>query len=238
MGDDTPLFDLSQLTFEEFVSFFFDHDMENDQHWDQDPDLVNFNDFNDRGVASPQVVIAHMTQLFAQFAGVVSRFSVKQINAGIWAMLSYGPFRLQKHLWLLSAPLNERLDCIRSMYFVYSGYVAKSTVKVMENCFLMWWDLVAGSFWQQLDFDHKIAEGSISSLNDEQKHLLDAMFDTLTKILALPDFRTQECALHGLGHLHDPRVYEIVQRYLDENRAELTPEAIGWIEKCRNGTVM
>jgi len=167
--DDVPLFDLSQLTFDEFVSFFFD--METDQHWDRDPDLVNFSDFNDKGVASPQMIVAHMTRLFVEFADIASRFSLEQINAGIWAMFSYGPFRLQKHLWLPSAPLQERLECIRSIYIVYSSYVTKASVKVMENCFLMWWDLVAGGFWQQLNFDHKIAEGNISSLNEEQRQL-------------------------------------------------------------------
>jgi len=33
-------------------------------------------------------------------------------------------------------PLTERVECIRSMYVVFNGFVAKSKVEVMENCFL------------------------------------------------------------------------------------------------------
>ena len=65
------------------------------------------------------------------------------------------------------------------MYLVYAHYVAKSKVDVMENCFLMWWDFVAGGFWQQLYFDEKIADGNVAALNQEQRAVLDTMFETL-----------------------------------------------------------
>ena len=67
-----------------------------------------------------------------------------------------GPFVLAETSLAFTTPLRERLECVRSMYLVYADYVAKSKVDVMENCFLMWWDLVAGGFWQQLYFDEKI----------------------------------------------------------------------------------
>ncbi len=153
-------------------------------------------------------------------------------------MFSYGGFRLQKHLCLPTAPLLQRLECIRSMYFVYSDHVAKSTVQVMENCFNMWWDSVASGFWEQLGFSDNIAESDVSCLSAEQTALLDAMFETLSKILALPDARTQECALHGLGHLHHPGVRGLVQQFLDEHRSEFTAVGIKWVERCRDGSVM
>jgi hypothetical protein len=210
------LFDLSRLSFEEFVNFFFDHDVETEDRWYNDSAFTNFNDFDDKGVASPNVIVEHLTRLFKDFFNVASRFSVQQMNIGIWAMFSYGPFRLQKHLWLPSAPLQVRLECVRSMYFVYADYVAKSTVQVMENCFDMWWDCIASGFWEQLHFSYQTAEGDVSSLNGEQRALLDAMFDTLCTILALPDQRAQGYALHGLGHLLHPGVREVVQRFLDQ----------------------
>lgn len=232
------LFDLSQLTFEEFVSFFFDHDVQKEEHWYQDPALDTFNDFDDEGVSSPVVIVEHMSRLFTGFSVEVSRFSLPQINAGIWAMFSYGGFRLQKHLWLPAAPLSSRLNCIRSMYFVYRDYIAKSTVEVMENCFDMWWDMVASGFWEQLHRDHRINDGDVSSLDAEHRALLNAMFETLAQILALSDPRTQAFALHGLGHLQHPEVFGLVQRFLDQHRAEFTPEGIHWVEACRDGTVM
>ncbi len=238
MTDDMPLFDLSQLTFEEFVSFFFNHDIEKEEYWYQEAALQNFNDFDDKGVSSPAVIVEHMTRLFTEFSAVASRYSLPQINTGIWAMFGYGGFRLEKHLWLPAVPLGERLSCIRSMYFVYSDYVAKSTVEVMENCFDMWWDTVASGFWEQMTFDLKIDEGDVLSLKAEHRALLDAMFETLSRILALPDPRTQGFALHGLGHLHHPGVRDLVQHFLDDHREDFTPEGIQWVERCRDGTVM
>ena len=238
MADDMPLFDLSQLNFEEFVSFLFDHDMEKEEYWYHEPALHTFNTFNDKDVSSPSIIVKHMTRLFTEFSAVASRYSLPQINAGIWAMLGYGGFQLEKHLWLPAAPPDERLACIRSMYFVYSDYVAKSTVEVMENCFDLWWDAVASGFWEQMDFELKINQGDTLSLNAEHRALLDAMFETLSKILALPDLRTQGYALHGLGHLHHPGVRDLVQHFLDEHRQDLTAEGIDWVEQCRDGTVM
>ena len=239
MDGNTPLFDLSQLSFDEFVTLFFDHNIETDEYWYHDPDLSSWNDFNDAGVATPAIVVGHMTRLFTEFSIVASKFSLPQINAGIWGMLTEGgPFRLQKHLWLPSVPLSQRLACVRSMYFVYSDFVAKSTVQVMESCFDVWWDVVASNFWEHLQFTQESGEGNVSRLNADQRALLDAMFETLSKILALPDSRTQSFALHGLGHLHHPSVRDEVQRFLDKNRAELTREGIKWVEQCRDGTVM
>jgi hypothetical protein len=69
----------------------------------------------------------------------------------------------------------------------------------MENYFDMWWDLVDCGFREQLSFTSNIFGGDVASLNVEQRAWLDAMFDTLDRIFALPDERTQAYALHGLG---------------------------------------
>lgn len=232
------LFDLSKLSFDEFVSFFFDHDLDKEEHWYQEPALENFHDFDDDDTLSPAVVVEYMTRVFTQFVSISSQYSLQQLDAGIWAMFSHGGFLVQKHLWLYATPLSERLACIRSMYSVYSDFVAKSTVEVMENCFDMWWDMLASSYWGQMNFSHNIAEGDTGSLATDQRAMLDAMFETLSKILALPDPRTQAYALHGLGHLHHPGVRKLVQQYLDEYRSDMTPEGIKWVERCRDGTVM
>lgn|ERR1700687_783707 len=153
-------------------------------------------------------------------------------------MFTSQPFRLQKHLWLPATSLSERLDCIHSMYSVYSDYVANSKVEIMENCFYMWWDWVASNFWEQLRFTDNISKGHVASLNQEQKMLLDAMLQTLSRTLALSDKRAQQYALHGLGHLHHPDVRNTVQRHLDKQRNELPLDAVRWVETCRDGTVM
>jgi hypothetical protein len=232
MDPNTPIFDLSQLRFDEFVSLFFNHDIDIEEFWYQDPEML------DVEVSSPSIVIEYMTHLFTKFAEVASTFSLRQINAGIWAMLGPHPFALHNHLWLPTVPLSHRIGCVRSMYFVYSDYVSKSPVQVMEGCFSMWWEFISSSFWEYLRSTEKIEEGEVLRLNHEQRALLDSMFDTLSKILALPDERTQGYALHGLGHLHHPGVRNLVQNFLDSNRSKMSPEEVSWIEQCRDGKVM
>ena len=212
--------------------------MEAEEFWYQDPALLGWDLFDDAAVKTPSVVVDHMTHLFTNFADVVDAFSLPQINAGIWAMFGPDPFVLHKHLWLPSVPLSNRTACIASMYVVYSGYVSKSQLPVMENCFSMWWDFIATGFWEYVDFTEKIAEGDVTRLSREQLALLDSLFETLSKILALPDWRTQQFALHGLGHLHHPGVRGLVQNFLNRHRPDLSPEGMLWIEQCRDGTVM
>jgi hypothetical protein len=156
----------------------------------------------------------------------------------VWAMLGPFPFVLHNHLWFPTVQLPARLACIRSMYFVFSDFVSKSQAQVMENCFDMWWDLVASGFWEYLRFGEKIQQGDVTRLNHEHRALLDSMFDTLSQILALPDERTHGYALHGLGHLHHPGVRKLVQNFINENRAKMSDEGILWVERCRDGTVM
>jgi hypothetical protein len=232
MDPNTHIFDLSQLSFDEFVSIFFNHDIDLEEFWYQAPDMLNVE------VSSPSIVVEYMTRLFTKFAEVVSAFSLRQINAGIWAMLGPFPFALHEHLWLPTVPLSDRVGCVRSMYFVFSDYVSKSPAQIMENCFSMWWDFIASSFWEYLGYTEKIGEGELVRLNHEQRSLLDSMFDTLSRILALPDERTQGYALHGLGHLHHPEGRNLVQNFLDSNRSKMSPEEVSWIEQCRDGKVM
>jgi len=109
----------------------------------------------------------------------------------------------------------------------------------MEGCFDMWWDLILHGFWfQQKLFDLHIKTGEVSKLDAESRLLLDVVFETLAKILGLPDTRTQGYALHGLGHLHHPAVRETVQVYIDNHKTEVTEQGLRWLEQCRDGTVM
>lgn len=238
MDGDKPLFDLAQLNFDEFVSFFFDHDIDVEEFWYHDPAFITLGIFDDEDTSSPAIVVDYMSRLFTTFVETLARFSLQQIDTGIWAMLGPDPFVLHKHLWLPTVPLLERTACIRSMYRVYSDFVSKSQVKVMETCFYMWWDLVATGFWDYLRFTEKIQAGDITHLNQEHRILLDTLFETLSKILALPDEGSQGAALHGLGHLHHLGVRDLVQTFIQQNRNRMSEEEIRWVEQCRDGTVM
>jgi hypothetical protein len=224
------------MTFDEFVAFFFSHDTEKDEHWAFDVDSVDL--WSDETSADARLaILLHLTRLFTTFPDAAARFSLKAINTGIWPMFSQ-PFELHRLLWDSSLPINQRADCIRSMYSVYADFVATSDVEVMENCFDMWWDFVANGFWFHQEFENGVRQGDCARLDSDSRIILDAMFATLRRILSLPDRRTQSYALHGLGHLHHPDVRNLVQAFIDRHRTEFSPEGLAWVEQCRDGTVM
>jgi hypothetical protein len=236
--------DLSSFSYQEFVTFFFDRPApEPDEH---------AGSFAAEGAecawSRPEVAVGYMTKLFRNFPEIRREYSLGQVNQAIWMIIGLD-FNLVENLWDNSVALSDRIECIRSMYFVYSDFVAKSDVAIMENCFDMWWDLLGTSFWLQTNFFYRselqkgkalrrVNEGEVAKLDSSSRALLDAMFETLQRILQLPDLRTQKYALHGLGHLHHPAVRELVQKHIDDHRDEFTEDGLKWVERCRDGKVM
>jgi hypothetical protein len=215
-------FDCSVLSYDEWVRFFFDR---------PDPpridDLVTYffdvdlrDEYSFFDAQDPAKVVSHMTRLFGHFPKALSAFTPAQISQGVWVMFGSN-FECQRYLFDPSVPLEKRLACIRSMYCVYADFVAPS-VEVMENCFSMWWDWIAETFWLQFydypngskSFDELLEqyplEKDLNKLDKEAWQILETMFETLVSVLALDDSRSQEYALHGLGHLNHPRVKEVV----------------------------
>jgi hypothetical protein len=231
--------DLSSITFEQFLEFFFARDiLPDDQQFDCFRRDSKGQPFDDVIPSFPGIVVEHMTRVFSDFGSIATRYSLRQVNQGIWGILGEG-LRLHELLWDSSVPLSKRVQCIRSMYSVYSDFVAKSNVEVMENCFWMWWDFILYGFWfQQKLFERHVKMGDFSKLDGESSFLLDVIFETLKRILDLPDSRSQESALHGFGHLHHPAVKETVQEFINSHRNELTGDRLRWVEECRDGTVM
>ena len=68
--------------------------------------------------------------------------------------------------------------------------------------------------------------------------MCEILCHTLSKILQIPHRGCQICALHGFGHLHYSKASDIVQKYIDAHRNELSSEELLWVEGCRDGTVM
>jgi hypothetical protein len=239
LTDEGKPLDLSSKSFDQFVDFFF--------HREVLPDEEQFECFltdlegtryDEAAASSPAVVVNYMTKLFLEFGLIAPRYSLAQINQGIWGIFGQN-LRLYELLWDSSVPLEQRERCVRSMFSVYSDFVSNSKVEVMENCFSMWWDMILHGFWFQVKlFERHIKMGDVSKLDSESRRLLDVMFETLKQILGLPDERVQGYALRGLGHLHHPAVRETVQAFIDKHKSDLTPQGLQWLEQCRDGTVM
>lgn len=231
--DESQEIDLSRFTFEEFVRFFFDRP--------DIPEEKQFHAFHRPFElcpdASPLVVIEHMTKLFEEFGRIGAAHSLQQLDQGLWAML--GPsLELNQYLWDERIALEKRQTCIRSMYFVFANYLAHLPEVKMETSFFMWWDFVAKQFWFDLEFRQGVPEGDISRLGPDSKGLMDTMFESLRRILELPDDKAQSAALHGLGHLHHPEVKLLVQGYIDGCAKGWTEEHLQWVKQCRDGAVM
>jgi len=236
-------FDCSAMQFDQWITFFFDRPV---------PDDNFVRDYTFFEAADPSRVIEYMTALFTDFPKLITHYTLPQINQAIWSMFGCN-FDLKQYLFDRKVPIEKRLTCVRSMYHVYAGYVAKSTIEEMENCFFMWWDILGESFWMRYyhqtdpeEFTRLLEEASgeparfydLTKLDEDDWSVFDVMCETLEKILKLEDERTQTYALHGLGHLHHPKVMTIVDEYISRHGSEFTPEGKLWIEQCRNGSVM
>jgi hypothetical protein len=66
--------------------------------------------------------------------------------------------------------------------------------------------------------------------------MIETIFQTLSKILALDHRGCQICALHGL-RLYHPSSEKLVQGYLDDHRSKFSAEDVHWIEGCRDNSV-
>jgi hypothetical protein len=228
VSDESSNFDLSDLTFEQFESFFFDRRLlKRSEGSFTDAFCPGFFSF---ASSSPSKTVEMLQRLMSEFARIGRSYSLPQINQGIWAMFGYR-IEIHEHLWLESISLSLRQQCISAMLVPYRDFVCGHPAEQMENCFDMWWDMIAHDFWA--DLTH-----SGSALNDDNRAVLNAMFETLCEILSLPDSRCQQYALHGLGHLQHPDVSKVIQKFIDENRDDLPPQALAWIERCRDGNIM
>jgi hypothetical protein len=216
---------LSLIPYDEWLPFVFDHPVPEDRiagkqwYWEYGFEIGH--------PSRPERLVEHFTALCNQFAELTKRYSLPQIDQGIWFLLCerihFGQYLREQRI-----ALDLRKSCIHSMYRVYADFVAKSDVEAMENCFQMWWDLLLDDFYGHGD----------ATLDPDAIEIESAMLETLTQILQLDDPRSQEYALHGLGHLKHPEAREVVARYIDAHGDEWTAEGRQWLQQCRDGTVM
>jgi|WetSurMetagenome_2_1015567.scaffolds.fasta_scaffold116648_2 hypothetical protein len=242
----------SLTEYEDWISFYFDRPVTEDI----EKRFCLFVLDNDSIFESkPDKIVENMTRLFKDFKTFGAKYSLQEINQGIWAILS-GDGNHCDCLFSRKVDIQTKMNCILSMYFVFSEFVSNSQVEVMENCFYMWWDFIANGFWNNLgrnnysELENFIAldevqkihknrnEYNLKDLDEESWMIFNAIYETLIKILQLDDIRTQSYALHGLGHLHHPKVKETIRNYINLNKNKLDEPAIRWLNECCDGEVM
>ncbi len=120
------------------------------------------------------------------------------------------------------------------MYLPFRDVVASYTGDVKESFYWMWWDIILHG----LHPAPKEYKYGYVTLTGDQSQMIETIFQTLSKILALDHRGCQICALHGLGHLYHPSLQKLVREYLDEHRREFSAEDVKWIEDCRDSSVL
>ncbi|HKN71297.1 MAG TPA: hypothetical protein VJX30_09710, partial [Terriglobales bacterium] len=206
MGERTAV-DITQYSFEEFVSFLFDRDVQSlaeqldRKKWD--PWYWHLEVTFGR-----QRVCEYYVRLFRQPAFLLGQFSTAQLEKGFWgiqvANLDCSAYRI---IFDTELPVAAREECTRSMFDLFRYFFA---VEPLEGACNMWWD--------SLCYDWTCGNRKREN-GGEDLLLQDVMFETIAKILDLDSEPCQRSALHGLGHLHHPDTEELVQRFIDRHRS-------------------
>jgi hypothetical protein len=194
-------FDLLGASYEEFVTFLFDHEVvPTPQNKGRGPEPWYW---KAEVLFDPVRVASDYARLFAEPDFLPARFSSSQLEQGFWAIQSCNiECSVAEIIWHKQVPFVMRANCVRSMFHLFEKLFATMPSATAVE---MWWDSLA--------YDWHCGNRSRQS-GGEDEDMQDVMFQTLGKILALPEPACQASALHGLGHLHHPETSALIDGYL------------------------
>jgi len=188
---------IRRYSFDEFVSFIFDREVR--EHtgkyhpWYFDVDV----DFD------PNRLCEFYIRLFRSPNFLLGKYSKAQLEAGFWAIHGAAFDGSVQHLiWNLDVPFRTRCECVQSMADLFKRFFA---TEPLETSVSMWWDSLCYE-WECGNRDRQ--------RGGEDRSMQDVIFEVLADILQSDSETCQGAALHGLGHLHHPSTYELVQNYL------------------------
>ncbi|MBZ5675886.1 MAG: hypothetical protein LAP61_16715 [Acidobacteriia bacterium] len=224
-----PQFDLSILTYDEFLRFLFDRKIvddciERDQYFFGGAVLFNAD--------NPRQLVENLTTMFGSVKLLLSRFSAPQISQGLQELFDpMGP-AVERILLSSNVPRANRQECFRSIGRMYTEVVVEWPEETIPSIFEMLWHAIGMEFW------FEISRRLTSSLSSEDSQKLDDMFEVLREMLLSPHGLCQHFALHGLGHVRHPDGRRVIQEYMDRLGPDVSPSRRLWMEQCRDGTVM
>ena len=195
-------FDISEYSFEQFVSFIFAHEPSAD--WNKrKPWYLRLEVTYD-----PRKVCARYVRLFRQPSFLRERFSKAQLEEGFWAIHG-GALHcaVSRVIWDTDVPFAEREECVRSMQGLFSLLFATEPLETSSN---MWWDSLCYD-WHSGNRDRE--------RGGEDLRMQNIMFETLAAVLRLDSESCQVAALHGLGHLNHPGTAALVHTFIAEHPA-------------------
>jgi hypothetical protein len=202
---------LSDLTFDEWVIFVFDHPVDQSRlewYWDLEAD---------RWDAPAARTVEYLTRAFENALSVFEPYSDSQLNQGLWYLASNACSEHMFALMDVSVPWPDRKRCIRSFYTLYEQCFAKRCTPHLSHldepgagplnsvCY-MWWDILP-----------VVGQPADPSRVEMDREILQVM----ESALKLDSIACQESALHGLGHwqlYYSKPVKEIIQAFLQRNK--------------------
>ncbi|MGE5378308.1 MAG: hypothetical protein ACM3XO_24885 [Bacteroidota bacterium] len=202
---------LTDLTFEEWVLFVFDHPFDESRlewYWEIEADWWE-------GPASR--TIQYLTRAFENAAEVFRPYSDSQLNRGLWYLASNACSDHMLTLLDLSLPWSERRRCIRSIYTLYEqcfaprctphlSHLDEAGVGPLNSVCYMWWDILP-VYGQPGDPSRRETDAEI--------------LQVLESALQLEPIACRECALHGLGHwgiYYPDQVQATIDRFLQRQK--------------------
>jgi hypothetical protein len=192
--------DITRASFDEFISFLFDHDAPpKDQK--RDPWYWHIEVTFDSERACQ-----YYQRLFKEPRFLLERFSKAQLEQGFWAIQSGNlSCSVSEMIWDTDLTLSDREECVRCMHNLFADLFA---IEPLDTAAHMWWDSLCYG-WH--------CGNRQRERGGEDLTMQNVLFETLSGILALESSFCQGAALHGLGHLHHPETNDLIQRYLKRN---------------------
>ena len=195
--------DLTIVSFDEFVVFLFDHDVD-----DIPPEPGKYDPwyFQVEAEFNARKIVAYYVRMFGEPEFLLTRFTKAQLEEGFWAI--QGPnlnCSVSRIIEDSDLPLSVREECVRSMADLFKRLFA---AEPFDTSVQMWWD--------SLCYDWHCGNRE-RERGGEGLELQNVFFETLAKVLAIDSWICQGAALHGLGHLHHPQTKELIERFVDEH---------------------
>ncbi|MBP7759828.1 MAG: hypothetical protein KA178_11275 [Alphaproteobacteria bacterium] len=217
---DTDLYD-------RWIVSLFNHD-EKDGDWRYDDDQ--------RPIEIPEKLLPdYIVKLNNDLPMMIKRYSDWQLGMGFYYIYSPNCSDLGFSIRDGTAPIQKRLDAIKSMKNMYSdcfeirchpvlGHLSEESSELDSFCFMLW-DTTALSFCTE---DHPY-----------RNEIYSAVAGVMEYALTLKNLSCIESALHGLGHLTDfwPQAEKIIEDFIRRS-GNIDPRILSYAEKAKNGDVL
>ncbi len=206
---------LDPLSYEQWLAFVFDHPAakKNQDRW------YTLDSAETYFYKDCRLFLERVTRLMGEPEILLGRYSAEQIKQGFWCLIT--GFELPDALEEKSIDFECRRDCIRSLVSLYQRLFKRPG---FEKAAFMYWDPLAYSFNQ--------SQGRPRDADHAQ--IQDAMFESLERILGMPERACFLGALHGLGHLRHPRA-EMAIRAALARRGGLSDLDTAYAHSCIRG---